>query len=282
MLETYHEVAEASAFSDDPVRAHWSLVVSLLTTGYTFRVETMLALSCEQPVIQQSQMTVMLPAQQVLKDNLARLTATVASRSTILPSNYNTVIATCDEQMTLSSVGIAAAQTMTSRGTATTLASHKTFRKLSPLPTRFLRGKDDTHDQLTADQLGQPFITSLEKKNKAVKIKIRQTKIHISILANVLIENLTFKSQIKEQLMLSNNAGGKHSKDCMLILKQLRPNARRTSAQRIFEARTIYHLLDALSQFHPPGTKTSELWTMVLPVDIRLESMAASRMLATP
>ena len=109
------------------MRAHWSLVVSLSTTGYTFRVETTLALSREQPVIQRSQMTAKLPAQQVLKDNLARLTATAASRSTILPSNYNTVITTCDKQMTLSSLGIAATQTMTSRGTATTLASHQTL-----------------------------------------------------------------------------------------------------------------------------------------------------------
>ena len=168
--------------------------------------------------------------------------------------------------------------------------------------------KDNMHIQLTADQLGQSFIASLEKKNKAVKIKILQTKIHIGILANVLIENLTFKSQIKEQLTIQagtfgnkpdlresflksvaksgirehisnwtkiqhqqliksdhrkpqrplgmavlNNTGGRHLKDH--TLKQLRPNARQTSAQQIFEARTIYHLLNALSRFHQPSTR---------------------------
>jgi len=53
-LESYLEVAEASAISDDPTRAYQSLVVSRQSTISTFRVKTTLALSREQPVIRLS------------------------------------------------------------------------------------------------------------------------------------------------------------------------------------------------------------------------------------
>jgi len=59
-----------------------------------------------------------------------------------------------------------------------------------------------THVQLVADQICKSLITRLEKKNKAVKIKIPQIKIHIWIFVNALIENPTFDSQTKEQLTL--------------------------------------------------------------------------------
>jgi len=59
--------------------------------------------------------------------------------------------------------------------------------------------KGGTHVRLVTDQICKSLITRVEKKNKAVKIKIPQIKNHIWIFVNALIENPTFDSQTKEQ-----------------------------------------------------------------------------------
>ena len=67
------------------------------------------------------------------------------------------------------------------------------FANLTPMD------ENDAHIQLTANQMRQSRVASLEKMNK---IKMPQMKSPICILANVLIESLAFDSQIKEQLTL--------------------------------------------------------------------------------
>lgn len=62
--------------------------------------------------------------------------------------------------------------------------------------------KGGTHVNLIADQICKALIASIEKKNKAVKIKAPQVKNHMWIFVNALIENPTFDSQTKEQLTL--------------------------------------------------------------------------------
>lgn len=70
--------------------------------------------------------------------------------------------------------------------------------------------ESDAHIRLTANQMRWSRVTSLEKTNKVVKIKMPQMKSPICILANVLVESLAFDSQIKEQLTLpARRYGGK-------------------------------------------------------------------------
>ena len=152
------------------------------------------------------------------------------------------------------------------------------------------RDENDAHIQLTVYQMRRTRVTSLEKTNKVVKIKMPQMKSSICILANVLVESLAFDSQIKEQLTLparsirehisnwnkvrrqqlvksdhrklqrpsrtaispdANNAGSKHSKDCTLALKRHRPNARQASARRTPEACRRSTLLRCTSKINP-------------------------------
>ena len=63
--------------------------------------------------------------------------------------------------------------------------------------------KGGTHVNLVADQICKKLLVSIEKKNKAVKIKNAQIKNHMWIFVNALIENPTFDSQTKEQLTLT-------------------------------------------------------------------------------
>jgi DNA topoisomerase II len=63
--------------------------------------------------------------------------------------------------------------------------------------------KGGTHVNLIADQICKKLLVSIEKKNKAVKIKNAQIKNHMWIFVNALIENPTFDSQTKEQLTLT-------------------------------------------------------------------------------
>ncbi|KAF8319936.1 type II DNA topoisomerase [Clavulina sp. PMI_390] len=62
--------------------------------------------------------------------------------------------------------------------------------------------KGGTHVNLITDQICKHLMASIEKKNKAVKIKPAQIKNHMWIFVNSLIENPTFDSQTKEQLTL--------------------------------------------------------------------------------
>lgn len=68
--------------------------------------------------------------------------------------------------------------------------------------------KGGTHVNNIADQISKNLIASIEKKNKAAKVKPAQIKNHMWIFVNAMIENPTFDSQTKETLTLPANKFG--------------------------------------------------------------------------
>ncbi|KAG8948449.1 DNA topoisomerase 2, partial [Tulasnella sp. 419] len=70
--------------------------------------------------------------------------------------------------------------------------------------------KGGTHVNAMADQIVKSLIATIEKKNKAAKVKPQQIKNHMWMFVNALIENPTFDSQTKETLTLpASKFGGK-------------------------------------------------------------------------
>jgi DNA topoisomerase-2 len=70
--------------------------------------------------------------------------------------------------------------------------------------------KGGTHVNLIADQISKALITSIEKRNRAAKVKPAQIKNHMWLFVNALIENPTFDNQTKETLTLTvSKFGGK-------------------------------------------------------------------------